>query len=99
MNGQLAGLVKQSAKEVQGPPRTDFGRGFLFGAIIGAILVNYGKTYFTGAFPEIWLFMLGGLFVVSTLFLPKGVVGVVQQWKDKRAESKALASQSQGGAA
>ena len=75
------------------------GRGFLFGAIIGAILVNYGKTYFTGAFPEIWLFMLGGLFVVSTLFLPKGVVGVVQQWKDKRAESKALASQSQGGAA
>ena len=75
------------------------GRGFLFGAIIGAILVNYGKTYFTGAFPEIWLFMLGRLFVVSTLFLPKGVVGVVQQWKDKRAESKALASQSQGGAA
>lgn len=68
------------------------GRGFLFGAIIGAVLVNYGKTFFTGAFPEIWLFMLGGLFVVSTLFLPQGVVGVVQQWKDKRAEQKALAA-------
>lgn len=67
------------------------GRGFLYGAIIGAVLVNYGKTFFTGAFPEIWLFMLGGLFVVSTLFLPQGVVGVVQQWKDKRAEKKALA--------
>jgi len=40
--------------------------------------VNYGKTYFTGAFPEIWLFFLGGLFVVSTLFLPKGVVGLVK---------------------
>ena len=66
------------------------GRGFLYGAIIGAILVNYGKTFFTGAFPEIWLFMLGGLFVVSTLFLPQGVVGIVQQWKDKRAEKKAL---------
>lgn len=75
------------------------GRGFLYGAIIGAILVNYGKTYFTGAFPEIWLFMLGGLFVVSTLFLPQGVVGIVQQWKDKRAESKALSAQSEGGAA
>lgn len=68
------------------------GRGFLYGAIIGAVLVNYGKTFFTGAFPEIWLFMLGGLFVVSTLFLPQGVVGVVQQWKDKRAEKKALAA-------
>ena len=66
------------------------GRGFLYGAIIGAVLVNYGKTFFTGAFPEIWLFMLGGLFVVSTLFLPQGVVGIVQQWKDKRAEKKAM---------
>ena len=66
------------------------GRGFLYGAIIGAILVNYGKTYFTGAFPEIWLFMLGGLFVVSTLFLPQGVVGVVQQWQQKRAERRAF---------
>ncbi len=66
------------------------GRGFLYGAIIGAILVNYGKTYFTGAFPEVWLFMLGGLFVVSTLFLPQGVVGVVQQWREKRAEQKAF---------
>ncbi|WP_317622479.1 MULTISPECIES: urea ABC transporter permease subunit UrtC [unclassified Ketobacter] len=72
------------------------GRGFLYGAIIGAILVNYGKTFFTGAFPEIWLFMLGGLFVVSTLFLPQGVVGVVQQWKDKRAEQKALAKGNGG---
>lgn len=66
------------------------GRGFLYGAVIGAILVNYGKTYFTGAFPEVWLFMLGGLFVVSTLFLPQGVVGVVQQWKQKLAERKAF---------
>lgn len=66
------------------------GRGFLYGAIIGAILVNYGKTYFTGAFPEVWLFMLGGLFVVSTLFLPQGVVGMLQQWKQKRAERNAI---------
>ncbi len=55
------------------------GRGFLFGAVLGAILVNYGKTWFTGAFPEVWLFMLGGLFVVSTLFLPRGVVGLLER--------------------
>lgn len=62
------------------------GRGFLYGAVIGAILVNYGKTFFTGAFPEIWLFMLGGLFVVSTLFLPRGVVGLFQSRKKRSAE-------------
>ena len=39
--------------------------------------MNYAKTYFTGALPEIWLFMLGGLFVAATLFLPKGIVGSV----------------------
>lgn len=63
------------------------GRGYLFGAVIGAVLVNYGKTYFTGAFPEIWLFFLGGLFVVSTLFLPKGVVGLVKNRFIKGEES------------
>jgi len=51
------------------------GRGTLVGPIIGALAVNYAKTYFTGALPEIWLFMLGGLFIFATLFLPKGIVG------------------------
>ncbi|MBM3566138.1 MAG: urea ABC transporter permease subunit UrtC [Alphaproteobacteria bacterium] len=51
------------------------GRGSLHGAILGAILVNYAKTYFTGALPEAWLYVLGGLFIVVTLFLPKGIVG------------------------
>ena len=61
------------------------GRGTLFGAVIGAIVVNYAKTYFTGAFPEIWLFMLGALFVISTLYLPKGIVGVVNQYRERLA--------------
>ncbi|WP_198962672.1 urea ABC transporter permease subunit UrtC [Mangrovitalea sediminis] len=65
------------------------GRGTLFGAIIGAILVNYAKTWFTGAFPELWLFFLGGLFVVTTLFLPKGVVGLAQQITDRIRERRA----------
>ena len=51
------------------------GRGTLVGPIVGAIATNFGKTYFTGAFPEIWLFVLGGLFVVVTIFLPRGIVG------------------------
>ncbi|HUB48127.1 MAG TPA: urea ABC transporter permease subunit UrtC [Acetobacteraceae bacterium] len=53
------------------------GRGTLVGAILGAVLVNLGKTWFTSVLPEVWLFALGGLFIVVTLFLPKGLMGVV----------------------
>jgi urea transport system permease protein len=53
------------------------GRGTLCGAILGAVLVNLGKTYFTGALPELWLFALGALFIFVTLFLPRGVMGLV----------------------
>ena len=60
------------------------GRGTLYGAVIGALVVNYAKTYFTGAFPEIWLFMLGGLFVISTTYLPRGIVGVAESLMGKR---------------
>jgi urea transport system permease protein len=52
------------------------GRGTLIGAAIGAIAVNFAKTYFTGAFPEYWLYGLGLLFVLGTLFLPKGLLGL-----------------------
>lgn len=55
------------------------GRSTLIGPIIGAILVNGGKTIFTGLFPDYWLFALGGLFVLTTLLLPKGIVGTIQQ--------------------
>jgi urea transport system permease protein len=53
------------------------GRGTLVGAALGAIVVNFAKTYFTGALPEYWLFALGGLFVLVTLFLPKGLLGLL----------------------
>jgi urea transport system permease protein len=60
------------------------GRGTLYGAIIGAIVVNYAKTYFTGAFPEVWLYALGALFVLVTLFLPRGIIGLLSaRGKDK----------------
>lgn len=59
------------------------GRYTLYGAIVGAFLVNFGKTFFTAALPEVWLFALGGLFVLVTLFLPNGLVGLLQRNKGK----------------
>ncbi|WP_131835091.1 urea ABC transporter permease subunit UrtC [Ancylobacter aquaticus] len=63
------------------------GRGTLVGAALGAVLVNYAKTYFTsGMLAPYWLFMLGGLFVAVTLFLPKGIVGTYYDWREKRRQ-------------
>ena len=53
------------------------GRGTLVGAALGAILVNFAKTWFTGALPAFWLFALGLLFVGVTIFLPKGILGLL----------------------
>ena len=55
------------------------GRGTLFGAAAGAVLVNYAKTFFTGALPEVWLYALGALFVLVTLFLPRGLMGLMSR--------------------
>jgi len=54
------------------------GRGTLIGPIVGAATVNGLKTWFTGAFPEYWLYVLGLLFVLVTLFLPQGIVGLIR---------------------
>jgi urea transport system permease protein len=51
------------------------GRGTLGGAALGAFIVNGGKSFFTGAMPELWLYVLGAMFILVTLFLPQGVVG------------------------
>ncbi|WP_353857689.1 urea ABC transporter permease subunit UrtC [Azospirillum formosense] len=59
------------------------GRGTLAGPVLGAVLVNFGKSYFTAALPELWLFALGGLFVLVTLFLPKGILGLAAQLRDR----------------
>ncbi|MDE1947200.1 MAG: urea ABC transporter permease subunit UrtC [Burkholderiales bacterium] len=52
------------------------GRGTLVGAILGAVLVNVGKTWLTGALPELWLFALGALFIGVTLLMPRGIIGL-----------------------
>lgn len=61
------------------------GRGTLYGAIVGAIAVSYAKSQLTGIMPEAWLFALGGLFVLVTLFLPKGIVGLVNNAASRQA--------------
>lgn len=61
------------------------GRGTLVGAALGAVVVNYAKTVFTSGFmAPYWLFALGGLFVFVTLFMPKGILGTLQDWSAKR---------------
>jgi urea transport system permease protein len=63
------------------------GRGTLVGAVLGAIVVNFAKTYFTGVFPEYWLFGLGALFVLVTLFLPKGILGWLASLRRKPTQA------------
>ena len=65
------------------------GRGTLVGAVLGAVLVNYAKTYFTsGLLAPYWLFMLGALFIAVTLFLPRGVVGSFRHWLTRERVGK-----------
>ena len=81
------------------------GRGTLIGPILGAIAVNLGKSWFTAALPDFWLFALGALFVAVTLFLPKGLMGafsaIARQFgkKDNRASDDIMAASAikQGG--
>ncbi|HEU0200832.1 MAG TPA: urea ABC transporter permease subunit UrtC [Burkholderiaceae bacterium] len=58
------------------------GRGTLFGPILGAFAVNGAKSWFTVAFPQFWLYFLGALFVLVTLFLPRGLAGVFEQVRE-----------------
>nr|WP_319395960.1 urea ABC transporter permease subunit UrtC [uncultured Desulfobacter sp.] len=58
------------------------GRGTLYGAVAGALAVNWAKSYLTGALPDAWLFALGALFIVVTIFLPKGIAGLIRLKKE-----------------
>jgi urea transport system permease protein len=78
------------------------GRGTLVGAALGAIVVNYAKTYFTsGPLAPYWLFMLGTLFILVTLLLPKGIVGTFNSWWEpwktrRRSENAESAAREDG---
>ena len=69
------------------------GRGTLVGAALGAVVVNYAKTFFTsGMLAPYWLFMLGALFILVTLLLPKGIVGTFNAWWDTSKEKRTAAA-------
>lgn len=55
------------------------GRATLYGAAMGALLINYAKSYLTVELPDVWLFVLGGLFVFVTLVLPQGIAGLLKR--------------------
>ena len=65
------------------------GRGTLIGAIVGAVLVNSAKTWLTSAAPESWLFVLGAMFILTTLVFPHGIVGLLR--RPSRARARAAA--------
>ena len=67
------------------------GRGTLVGAILGAGIVNWFKTCLTGAAPEIWLFFLGALFILVTLAMPAGVVGIARQLRERMKKRRPVA--------
>ena len=70
------------------------GRGTLTGAVVGAVLVNYAKTYFTSGFlAPYWLFMLGGLFIAVTLLLPRGIIGTIYHWTGLRRDRTSAAAE------
>ncbi len=75
------------------------GRATLFGAVLGALVVNYAKTYFTGAFPEVWLFALGGLFILVTIFAPDGIIGLFKRKKKSGSRNDSTPAELSGEAA
>ena len=73
------------------------GRGTLAGAAVGAVIVNYAKTIFTtGTLAPYWLFVLGGLFIFVTIFLPRGIVGTLQDFFARRRAVSNAAVQANG---
>lgn len=59
------------------------GRSSLIGAVYGTLLVNYGKTFFSEHYPELWLFLMGGLFIAVVMFFPDGLAGVYKKYAKK----------------
>lgn len=59
------------------------GRASLIGAVYGTLLVNYGKTFFSETYPELWLFLMGGLFMAVVMFFPNGLAGLWDKYASK----------------
>ncbi|HWK46893.1 MAG TPA: urea ABC transporter permease subunit UrtC [Stellaceae bacterium] len=70
------------------------GRGTLVGAILGALVINLAKTWLTGAAPELWLFVLGALFILVTLAMPDGILGLARRWRLPRRAPVAVVEEA-----
>ncbi len=71
------------------------GRLSLVGAVYGSLLVNYGKSYFSETFPQLWLFFMGGLFIAVVMLFPTGLAGLAAQfraWRARQTGATGLAS-------
>jgi urea transport system permease protein len=64
------------------------GRLSIPGAVVGALLVGFLKSYLSEAFPEIWLYFLGALFIAVVAFMPLGMAGIVQRLVPGRVAAK-----------
>lgn len=62
------------------------GRGTLAGAVVGAVVVSWGRSFFSESYPESWLYLLGTMFIASVVFLPRGVVGSLAQLSSRLGE-------------
>ena len=64
------------------------GRMSLEGAVYGTLLVNFGKTFFSERFPDLWLFLMAGMFIAVVLVFPNGLAGLAQSWMKRRSKKK-----------
>jgi urea transport system permease protein len=71
------------------------GRGTLIGAVLGAVAVNFGRSVLTNYFPEMWPFILGGMFVIVVTMFPDGLIGIIRNLVEKRSGSEA--AKAEGG--
>ncbi|MCB5184623.1 urea ABC transporter permease subunit UrtC [Methylobacillus gramineus] len=70
------------------------GRMSLIGAVYGTLLVNFGKTMFSETYPELWLFLMGGLFIAVVMFFPNGIAGVYEKYAKKVPFLRKLSEES-----
>jgi urea transport system permease protein len=74
------------------------GRMSLIGAVYGTLLVNFGKTYFSESFPQLWLFLMSALFISVVMFFPNGLAGVYEKYVKGRVWSRIAALRNRGAA-
>lgn len=70
------------------------GRMSLIGAVYGTLLVNFGKTMFSETYPELWLFLMGGLFIAVVMFFPNGLAGLYEKYAQRVPFLRKLAAET-----